>query len=425
MITGVKKLKGLIAALSMGAVLFTAAPCVLALPVQQGNMTAGVSLDHSVSGKLSIAGKASNNVISWQSFDIAKDENVSFDSRNYLNLVHDAGFSTIYGTLTGGGNIYLINPNGVLFGEGSCVNVGNLYVSTKPLDCIDVANFSTGGTPFTDMSAAARGDIANLGTIRAEKVVLDGNKVFLCNDSEQHIGELKVNASDIAIDGSRKKWQDEYCQTLRDPAEEAASDRQYPTAKQIGLGTLPAATQRIFTQGPLQTTENPTDVAIQGEGFFRITMPDGSTAYTRNGNFKLDASRRLVTAEGYPLADNITFDNAESVTIAADGTVSCLLSGGRTETIGNITLARFTNPGGLTAIGKNLFVVSAASGAPIESTPGLNGAGVLTQRALEMSTAPIVEEMVNMIVSQRAYEVNSKAVTTSDSMLEIANSLKR
>lgn len=226
----------------------------------------------------------------------------------------------------------------------------------------------------------------------------------------------------------RAEFQDLIYQTLRDAGAQSGQDNQYPTGLQIGLGTRVAATQRVITQGPLQTTENPTDVGIQGEGYFRITLPDGSTGYTRDGSFKLDSQRRLVTTDGYLLADGITFSEnspVDSIVIAGDGTVSETPAGGTQQNVGQITLARFVNPAGLTAIGKNLFIVSEASGQAIESNPGTDGAGTLTQGTLEMSNIQIVEEMVNMIVSQRAYESNSKAITTSDSMLEIANGLKR
>lgn len=226
----------------------------------------------------------------------------------------------------------------------------------------------------------------------------------------------------------RAEFQDLIYQNIRDAGAASGADSQYPTGLQVGLGTRVAATNRIFTQGALQTTDNPTDIGIQGEGFFRITMPDGTTAYTRDGSFKLDSDRRLVTTDGYPLADDIKIDdNApnDSITISGDGRVSDTPAGDTQREVGQIQLARFVNPSGLTAIGKNLFVVSEASGDAIENEPGVDGAGTLTQETLEMSSVQIVEEMVNMIVSQRAYESNSKAVTTSDSMLEIANGLKR
>ncbi|MBO6203868.1 MAG: flagellar basal-body rod protein FlgG [Selenomonas sp.] len=226
----------------------------------------------------------------------------------------------------------------------------------------------------------------------------------------------------------RAEFQDLIYQTLRDAGAQSGQDNQYPTGLQVGLGTRVAATQRVITQGPLQTTDNPTDVGIQGEGYFRITLPDGTTGYTRDGSFKLDSQRRMVTTDGYLLADGITFSEnspVDSIVIAGDGQVSETPAGGTQQNVGQITLARFVNPAGLTAIGKNLFIVSEASGDPIEGNPGTDGAGTLTQGTLEMSNVQIVEEMVNMIVSQRAYESNSKAITTSDSMLEIANGLKR
>lgn len=242
---------------------------------------------------------------------------------------------------------------------------------------------------------------------------------------------ISNNIANVNTYGGKKvraEFQDLVYQTLRDAGADSGADSQYPTGMQIGLGTRVSATNRVFTQGSLQSTEGPTDIGIQGEGFFRITMPDGTTAYTRDGSFKLDSNRRLVTTDGYPLADNITIDEtapSDSIVIAGDGQVSCTPAGGTQQNVGQITLARFVNPSGLTAIGKNLFVVSEASGDAIESNPGEEGAGTLTQGKLEMSNVQIVEEMVNMIVSQRAYESNSKAIQTSDSMLEIANGLKR
>ena len=242
---------------------------------------------------------------------------------------------------------------------------------------------------------------------------------------------ISNNIANVNTYGGKKvraEFQDLVYQTIRDAGADSGADSQYPTGLQIGLGTRVAATNRIFTQGPLQTTDNPTDIGIQGEGYFRITMPDGTTAYTRDGSFKLDSQRRMVTTDGYPLADGITFDEtapSDSIVIAGDGQVSGTPVNGTQEVIGNIRLARFVNPAGLTAIGKNLFIESEASGGALESTPGEDGAGTLTQGTLEMSNVQIVEEMVNMIISQRAYESNSKAVTTSDSMLEIANGLKR
>ena len=238
------------------------------------------------------------------------------------------------------------------------------------------------------------------------------------------------NLANVNTYGNKKvraEFQDLIYQTMRDAGGNSGNGTQYPQGLQIGLGTRVAATNRIFTQGPLQTTDNPTDVGIQGEGFFQVQLPDGTTAYTRDGAFKIDSDRRLVTSDGFLLVPNITLDENASIdtlVISSDGRVSDTPSGGQQTEIGTINIVRFTNPSGLYAYGKNLFLETAASGAPIESEPGADGAGVLTQNTLEMSGVQIVEEMVNMIVSQRAYE-SSKAITTSDSMLEIANALKR
>ena len=236
-----------------------------------------------------------------------------------------------------------------------------------------------------------------------------------------------ANVNTFGAKKVRAEFQDLVYQNLRAAGAQSGADSQYPTGLAIGLGTRTAATQRIFTQGNLQTTGNPTDIAIEGEGFFRIEMPDGTIAYTRDGSFKLDSNRRLVTTDGYPEADNITIEQdatSDSITISQNGLVSDVVNG-QTNQVGQITIARFVNPAGLTAIGHNLFIESEASGAPLEGNPGDDGAGRLQQSVLEMSNVQVVEEMVNMIVAQRAYESDAKAITTSDSMLEIANGLKR
>ena len=240
------------------------------------------------------------------------------------------------------------------------------------------------------------------------------------------------NLANVNTTGNKKQraeFQDLIYQNIRDAGAASGADNTYPTGLQIGLGSRLAATNRIFTQGNLQETGNPTDISIEGEGFFQILMPDGSTAYTRDGSFKLDSERNLVTSDGYPLLENIALDaNAPSdtIVIASDGQVSDKVAGQtNSNLVGQIQLARFVNPSGLTAIGKNLFVASDASGEPIVNNPGTDGTGTLVQGTLEMSNVQVVEEMVNMIVSQRAYESDSKAITTSDSMLEIANGLKR
>jgi len=247
---------------------------------------------------------------------------------------------------------------------------------------------------------------------------------------QKNMDVVAHNLANVNTYGNKKvraEFQDLLYQTLRDAGGVSGDGTQYPQGLQIGLGTRVAATHRVFVQGPLQTTDNPTDIGIQGEGFFQIQMPDGTTAYTRDGSFKLDSQRRMVTSDGFLLQPAITFNQdapIESFVISSDGRVSNTVDGQQVE-IGQITMARFINPEGLYSYGKNLFFETAASGAPIVENPGTGAMGVLTQNTLEMSGVQIVEEMVNMIVAQRAYESNSKAVTTSDSMLEIANQLKR
>lgn len=247
---------------------------------------------------------------------------------------------------------------------------------------------------------------------------------------QKHMDVLSHNIANVNTYGGKKvrtEFQDLIYQNMRDAGADSGADSQYPTGLAIGLGTRVAATQRIFVQGPLQTTDNPTDIGIQGEGFFRIELPDGTIGYTRDGTFKLDSNRRMVTTDGYPLADNITIEQnaaSDSITISADGRVSDIVDGQQNQ-VGQIQIARFVNPAGLTVRGHNLFYESDASGPPLESNPGEDGSGTLVQSVIEMSNIQVVEEMVNMIVAQRAYESDAKAITTSDSMLEIANGLKR
>lgn len=249
---------------------------------------------------------------------------------------------------------------------------------------------------------------------------------------QSNMDVIANNIANVNTTGGKKQraeFQDLIYQTMREAGAPSGADTQYPTGLQVGLGARLSATNRIFTQGNMQSTGNPTDIGIQGEGFFRIMLPDGTTAYTRDGTFKIDSNGNLVTTDGYQLADNIQLDTnapSDTIVISTDGQVSDKPAGSNTmSNRGQITLARFVNPSGLSAIGKNLFVQTDASGEPIENTPGQDGTGTLLQNTVEMSNVQIVEEMVNMIVAQRAYESNSKAITTSDSMLEIANGLKR
>ncbi len=246
-------------------------------------------------------------------------------------------------------------------------------------------------------------------------------------DNMDVVAHNLANVNTYGAKKVRAEFHDLLYQTLRPAGAESGADSQYPTGLQIGLGDRLAATQRIFTQGNLQSTGHPLDVAIEGDGFFRIEMPDGTIGYTRDGSFKRDSNNRMVTTDGYPLADNITFDEAvpnDGITISGDGRVSQIINNVQ-EQVGQITLTRFVNPAGLISRGKNLYFESDASGGPIEGNPGEEGRGTLVQSVIEMSNIQVVEEMVNMIVAQRSYESNAKAITTSDSMLEIANGLKR
>ncbi len=240
------------------------------------------------------------------------------------------------------------------------------------------------------------------------------------------------NLANVNTYGNKKvraEFQDLLYQTLRDAGgNSSAQNTTYPQGKQVGLGVRVAATHRVFVQGPLETTDVPTDVGIQGDGFFRITLPNGDFAYTRDGSFKLSSDGIFVTTDGYHLSDEITIPpevSRDSIVIAQDGTVSYTQNGQAVQA-GTITIYRFVNPEGLASLGKNLFRETTASGTATQVEFTTQGeASSLAQGTLEMSGVQVVEEMVNMIIAQRAYESNSKAITTSDSMLEIANQLKR
>ncbi len=236
-----------------------------------------------------------------------------------------------------------------------------------------------------------------------------------------------ANSSTTGFKKSRIDFQDLLYQNIRSAGTTEAQGSQVPTGIQVGLGTRPAAVLKMFSQGDFQQTDNPLDIAVEGDGFFQISMPNGTTAYTRSGSFKLDGTGRMVTSDGYPLSPEITIPGeATDVSIGSDGTVSATLAGqSAPQEIGQIQIAKFINPAGLNSIGRNLFTQSASTGDPVVDTPGLNGLGTLAQKFIELSNVKVVEEMVNMIVAQRAYEVNSKAIQTADEMLNIANNLRR
>lgn len=229
-----------------------------------------------------------------------------------------------------------------------------------------------------------------------------------------------ANVSTNGFKRSRAVFEDLLYQTLRQPGAQSSQQTQVPSGLQIGTGVRPVATERIHMQGNLQRTENPMDIAINGKGFFQILMPDGSTAYTRDGAFQVDSQGQVVTASGYPVQPALTIPaDALSVSIGRDGTVTVMQAGNATPTqVGSLQLASFINPAGLQSEGENLYKETAASGSPSANTPGTNGLGVLNQFYVETSNVNVVEEMVNMIQTQRAYEINSKAITVSDQMLQ-------
>jgi flagellar basal-body rod protein FlgG len=236
-----------------------------------------------------------------------------------------------------------------------------------------------------------------------------------------------ANVNTTGFKKSRTDFQDLMYQTMRQSGTATGPDTQLPTGIQLGSGVRQVATQKIYTDGSFQSTGNEMDVAIEGDGFFQIAMSDGTIAYTRDGSFKKDSQGRMTNSEGYPLEPEITIpEGATKVAISADGRVSVTLPGqAAPQELGQMQLVRFVNPAGLDSIGRNMVKETAASGAPVTGNPGADGAGTLMQKYLEMSNVQVVDEMVNMIVAQRAYEINSKAITTSDQMLEQAANLKR
>jgi flagellar basal-body rod protein FlgG len=215
-------------------------------------------------------------------------------------------------------------------------------------------------------------------------------------------------------------FEDLMYQNLRQVGANTTAESQLPTGLHLGLGVRTVATSRSFSQGTPQQTTNQLDVAIQGAGFFQITMPDGTTQYTRDGSFQVDNQGRLVTSNGLPVANGVTIpQNAKNITIANDGTVTASIPGQTApQNIGTIALASFINPAGLEPQGQNLFAESPASGQPQTGTPGANGLGLLSQGFLESSNVNVVQELITMIQTQRAYEMNSKAIQTSDQMLQ-------
>lgn len=239
-----------------------------------------------------------------------------------------------------------------------------------------------------------------------------------------------ANVNTVGFKQSRANFEDLIYQDERDPGVTSADGTRVPTGIQVGLGTKVSDVAKVFSQGSLKNTKRDLDVAIEGKGFFKIELPDGGEAYTRAGNFQIDPEGYIVTSEGYKLSPNIQLNAPEtliSVSISPNGKVTVVRNEGGQQTveeIGDVKLYRFINPSGLKAIGQNLFVQTEASGEAVEGDPNTDGFGKLAQGFLEMSNVNIVEEMVNLIVAQRAYEMNSKGISTADDMLRTVASLK-
>jgi flagellar basal-body rod protein FlgG len=247
-----------------------------------------------------------------------------------------------------------------------------------------------------------------------------------------NIDTISNNLSNVNTTGfkqNRPDFEDLLYQTRRIAGTPATELTVVPTGVQVGHGVKVAATQKIFTQGSLQSTGNVSDIAIEGEGFFRVLLYDGTYGYTRDGAFKIDSNGQLVTSNGYRVMPEVVLPEGfvrDSLSISQDGRITVKVAGSDENIeVGQMQLYRFVNPTGLQAIGENLFKVSNASGDPIGGRPGFNGMGKVIHKFIEMSNVSVVQEMVNMIVAQRAYELNSKAIQTTDTMLGIANNLKR
>jgi flagellar basal-body rod protein FlgG len=236
-----------------------------------------------------------------------------------------------------------------------------------------------------------------------------------------------ANVNTSGFKKSRAEFQDLLYETIKPAGTPSSQDTEVPAGIQLGHGTRPSTVLKIFSQGNMENTQNELDLAIEGDGFFQITLPNGETGFTRDGAFKLDSDGRIVNSDGFTLEPEIAIpSDALSISVGLDGTVSVLQAGESIPSeIGTIELARFVNPAGLISMGKNLFLTSEASGDEMTGTAGQDGLGTLAQGFLEMSNVSVVDEMVNMITAQRAYESNSKAIQAADDMLQLANNIKR
>ncbi|MEW6006638.1 MAG: flagellar basal-body rod protein FlgG [bacterium] len=251
------------------------------------------------------------------------------------------------------------------------------------------------------------------------------------NAQQFHLDVIANNLANVHTIGykrDRAEFEDLLYATLRLPGTPVTGGGKIPSGIQVGHGVKVAGTQKIQTPGSLEETKNPLDVAIEGPGFFQVLLPNGDTGYTRDGVFSKDAEGRIVNANGYILQPEITIpEDATEISIMEDGSVFAIMGGDikTPEEIGKIELVRFINPAGLSAMGKNILKQTGASGEPLTGTPGEGGFGRLAQGFIEMSNVNVVEEMVNMIVAQRAYEFSSKAIQTADAMLGVVTTLKR
>lgn len=243
-------------------------------------------------------------------------------------------------------------------------------------------------------------------------------------DAQQtNMDVIANNLANVSTNGFKRQravFEDLLYQTMRQPGAQSSEQTTLPSGLQIGTGVRPVATERLHSQGNLSQTNNSKDVAIKGQGFFQVMLPDGTQAYTRDGSFQIDQNGQLVTSSGFQVQPAITIPaNALSITVGRDGIVSVTQQGQTVaQQVGQLTLTTFVNDSGLESVGENLYQETESSGAPNESTPGLNGAGLLYQGYVETSNVNVAEELVNMIQTQRAYEINSKAVSTSDQMLQ-------
>lgn len=248
---------------------------------------------------------------------------------------------------------------------------------------------------------------------------------------QMNVDTIANNLSNVSTTGYKKArvdFQDLLYHTVkRAGSQPTAPGVQSPVPIQVGMGVRPVATPRIFFPGELIETSNPLDLAVEGDGFFQVLMADGTIGYTRDGTWKRDSTGRIVTSDGLPMEPEIVIPpEAMDIVVARTGEVGVILPGSaETEYVGQIELARLLNPAGMHATGRNLYVVTEASGEPLLGTPGMDGFGLLTQGFLEQSNVKVVEELVNMIVAQRAYEISSRAVQVSDDMLQAANNMRR